>query len=242
MSIITGTLLCLAEEGKQFIEKGLELQNWLDTEGYKSKESFYLLHTDYHKYPRINSWWNSNICQDAYREFISNRENHFVNGEKWNNGLIDNFGSRWADTTIVGVRVRIGFYSRQFDREFFEGFEIEEVPNIQLQYIIIFSVFDNQKDLFMTETEIQEEEEIIAKDLENQKVKADEAQTKLLADLEAEKIKNSLPKKKKEKKIKEAKVAVNPHKKEIRISEGIWKPNPAWKKWEQENKRSASPP
>ena len=242
MSIITGTLLCLTEEGKQFIEKGLELQNWLDTEGYKSKESFYLLHTDYHKYPRINSWWNSNICQDAYREFISNRENHFVNGEKWNNGLIDNFGSRWADTTIVGVRVRIGFYSRQFDREFFEGFEIEEVPNIQLQYIIIFSVFDNQKDLFMTETEIQEEEEIIAKDLENQKVKADEAQTKLLADLEAEKIKNSLPKKKKEKKIKEAKVAVNPHKKEIRISEGIWKPNPAWKKWEQENKRSASPP
>ena len=242
MSIITGTLLCLTEEGKQFIEKGLELQNWLDTKGYKSKESFYLLHTDYHKYPRINSWWNSNICQDAYREFISNRENHFVNGEKWNNGLIDKFGSRWADTTIVGVRVRIGFYSRQFDREFFEGFEIEEVPNIQLQYIIIFSVFDYQKDLFMTETEIQEEEEIIAKDLENQKVKADEAQTKLLADLEAEKIKNSLPKKKKEKKIKEAKVAVNPHKKEIRISEGIWKPNPAWKKWEQENKRSASPP
>ena len=64
----------------------------------------------------------------------------------------------------------------------------------------------------------------------------------LLTDLEAEENKKSLPKKKKEKKPKQTKVAVNPHKKEIRVSEGIWKPNPAWKKWEQENKRSASPP
>jgi len=78
--------------------------------------------------------------------------------------------------------------------------------------------------------------------LEEEKVKADEAEAKLLADLEAEQNKKSSPKKKKEKKVKEAKVQVNPHKKEIRVSEGIWKPNPAWKKWEQENKRSASPP
>jgi hypothetical protein len=69
-----------------------------------------------------------------------------------------------------------------------------------------------------------------------------QAEAQLLADLEAEEIKKSSPKKKKEKKVKQAKVAVNPHKKEIRVSEGIWKPNPAWKKWEQENKRSASPP
>ena len=85
-----------------------------------------------------------------------------------------------------------------------------------------------------------------ALELEKKKVKAEEAKTKLEEDLDAEKdaekLKNSLPKKKKEKKVKEAKVAVNPHKKDIRISEGIWKPNPAWKKWEQENKRSASPP
>jgi hypothetical protein len=77
-------------------------------------------------------------------------------------------------------------------------------------------------------------------------VKAEEAKTKLEAEekakKDAEELKKSLPKKKKEKKVKEAKVAVNPHKKDIRISEGIWKPNPAWKKWEQENKRSASPP
>ena len=78
--------------------------------------------------------------------------------------------------------------------------------------------------------------------LQEEKVKADEAEAKLLADLEAEENKKSSPKKKKEKKVKEAKVQVNPHKKEIRVSEGIWKPNPAWKKWEQENKRSASPP
>lgn len=78
--------------------------------------------------------------------------------------------------------------------------------------------------------------------LEEEKVKADEAQRKLLVELEAEENKKSSPKKKKEKKVKEAKVQVNPHKKEIRVSEGIWKPNPAWKKWEQENKRSASPP
>ena len=77
---------------------------------------------------------------------------------------------------------------------------------------------------------------------EAEKVKAEEAKTKLLVELEAEENKKSSPKKKKEKKVKEAKVQVNPHKKEIRVSEGIWKPNPAWKKWEQENKRSASPP
>ena len=78
--------------------------------------------------------------------------------------------------------------------------------------------------------------------LEAEKVKAEEAEAKLLVELEAEENKKSSPKKKKEKKVKEAKVQVNPHKKEIRVSEGIWKPNPAWKKWEQENKRSASPP
>jgi len=85
-----------------------------------------------------------------------------------------------------------------------------------------------------------------ALEMENKKVKAEEAKTKLEAEekakKDAEELKKSLPKKKKEKKVKEAKVAVNPHKKDIRISEGIWKPNPAWKKWEQENKRSASPP
>ena len=75
------------------------------------------------------------------------------------------------------------------------------------------------------------------------RMRAEQAEAQLLADLKAEEIKkSSSPKKKKEKKVKEAKVAVNPYKKEIRVSEGIWKPNPAWKKWEQENKRSASPP
>jgi hypothetical protein len=78
--------------------------------------------------------------------------------------------------------------------------------------------------------------------LEVEKMRAEEAEAKLLAVLDAEENKKSSPKKKKEKKVKEAKVQVNPHKKEIRVSEGIWKPNPAWKKWEQENKRSASPP
>jgi hypothetical protein len=82
--------------------------------------------------------------------------------------------------------------------------------------------------------------------VEAENAKAEEAKTKLEAEekakKDAEELKKSLPKKKKEKKVKEAKVAVNPHKKDIRISEGIWKPNPAWKKWEQENKRSASPP
>jgi len=74
------------------------------------------------------------------------------------------------------------------------------------------------------------------------RMRTEQAEAQLLADLEAEENKKSSPKKKKEKKVKGAKVAVNPHKKEIRVSEGIWKPNPAWKKWEQENKRSASPP
>jgi hypothetical protein len=83
-------------------------------------------------------------------------------------------------------------------------------------------------------------------EIEKKKVRAEEAKTKLEAEekakKDAEELKKSLPKKKKEKKVKEAKIQVNPHKKDIRISEGIWKPNPAWKKWEQENKRSASPP
>ena len=78
----------------------------------------------------------------------------------------------------------------------------------------------------------------IIEELENKRIQ--KTQSSLLEDLEAEKNKKSSSKKKK--KVKEAKVQVNPHKKEIRVSEGIWKPNPAWKKWEQENKRSASPP
>jgi len=82
--------------------------------------------------------------------------------------------------------------------------------------------------------------------VEAERLRAEEAKTKLEAEekakKDAEELKKSLPKKKKEKKVKEAKIQVNPHKKDIRISEGIWKPNPAWKKWEQENKRSASPP
>lgn len=88
----------------------------------------------------------------------------------------------------------------------------------------------------------EEQNQLEAKQLEQATTKAEEAEAKLLADMKAEEDKKSSPKKKKEKKVKEAKVAVNPHKKEIRVSEGIWKPNPAWKKWEQENKRSASPP
>jgi len=251
MSIITGTPLCWTEEGQQIIEKkGLELQNWLDTELYKSKESYYMLSNECCKFPKIVSWWKTDYCQDRLREFISNRENQFVNGEKWNNGQ---FGSRWADITLVGVRVRIAFYSRQFDPKIIEDIVIKDNNDkiMPINYLVVGNVLEyNQEELFMTEAEIQEEailqeqrnKEIIARDLEKRKVKADEAQTKLLADLEAEENKKSSPKKKKEKKIKEAKVAVNPHKKEIRISEGIWKPNPAWKKWEQENKRSASPP
>ena len=256
MSIITGTPLCWTEEGQKIIEKkGLELQNWLDTEGYKSKESFYLLDMEYAKYPKIVSWWNTDNFQDTYREFISNRENHYVNGEKWNNGQ---FGSRWADITIEGVRVRLGFYSRQFDPKIFENTEIQDknLKIMKLNYLIVVSVLDYQEELFMTREE-EEEERLIkiqheknqeeeTKRLEEAKTKADEAEAKLLAEekakKDAEEIKKSLPKKKKEKKVKEAKVAVNPHKKEIRVSEGIWKPNPAWKKWEQENKRSASPP
>ena len=261
MSRITTQLpLCFTEEGQKIIEKkGLELQNWLDTEGYKSRESFYILDMEDAKYPKIMSWWNTDICQDTYREFIHNRENHYVNGEKWNNGQ---FGSRWADITIEGIRVRLGFYSRQFDPKMFENFEIYDKNlkiNMIINYLIVVSVLDYQEELFMTrEEEDEKEEERLAKiqheknqeeetkRLEEAKTKADKAEEKLLAEekakKDAEEIKKSLPKKKKEKKVKEAKVAVNPHKKEIRVSEGIWKPNPAWKKWEQENKRSASPP
>lgn len=236
--IITGMPLCWTEEGQQIIEKkGLELQNWLDKKLYKNNISLHILDMECKNYPRSKIWWNSNKCQTQYCEFISNRENHFVNGEKWNNG---EFGSRWADTTLAGISVRLAFYSRKYDPQMFGG-----ICN-NVKYLVI-TLVDNLEDLCMTENErpfLQkqkvEAEETKTKSLEELKVEAEEAETKLLADLEAEENKKSSPKKKKEKKIKETKVAVNPHKKDIRVSEGIWKPNPAWKKWEQENKRSSS--
>jgi len=116
----------------------------------------------------------------------------------------------------------------------------------QERYMIEFRDRVIREEEELTRQRQAEEQRLRRLRMEAENVKAEEAKTKLEAEekakKDAEELKKSLPKKKKEKKVKEAKVQVNPHKKDIRISEGIWKPNPAWKKWEQENKRSASPP
>jgi hypothetical protein len=162
------------------------------------------------------------------------------------NGYVSAFKSKfWRDITfkyIKNFHNTINFISSNPDKQ-------DEYMIKLLQEIITEETkIKNKKQAeemvltFMQEKKNKEEQDRLeAKRLEEAKVKADEANAKLLADLEAEENKKSSPKKKKEKKPKQPKVAVNPHKKEIRVSEGIWKPNPAWKKWEQENKQSASP-
>ena len=67
---------------------------------------------------------------------------------------------------------------------------------------------------------------------------AQETERELIRKLEEEETKASQPKAKKEKKQKDKveKPKTNPHPKQIKISEGIWKTNPKWVKWEKENK------
>ena len=45
-----------------------------------------------------------------------NKSNHKVDGDKWCCGGL---GSRWADTTLNGKKVRIAFYSRTGDPQNF---------------------------------------------------------------------------------------------------------------------------
>jgi uncharacterized membrane protein YccC len=65
---------------------------------------------------------------------------------------------------------------------------------------------------------------------------ADELKQRLDDEDEARRLEAMKPKEVKVKKDKPKKAPKNPFPEEIRISEGIWKKNPKWIKWEKENK------
>ena len=65
-----------------------------------------------------NDWWFESKTINDVLDFILHARNHYVDGKIWNNGI---FGSRWADTTVNGMNVRIAFYSRKNDPEMFSS-------------------------------------------------------------------------------------------------------------------------
>jgi hypothetical protein len=93
------------------------------------------------------------------------------------------------------------------------------------EYLLILEArLDTKKDLLEKELRELEEQE------------AQQNEQELLRQLEQEEHKPTpkTSKKKKEKKIKEP---TNPHKEFVSIAKDIWKKNPAWTKWEKENKK-----
>ena len=54
-------------------------------------------------------------------EFLENPLNHKIDGTIWKNGQ---FGSRWADTMINGIYVRLAFYTRKSDIKALRMFQI----------------------------------------------------------------------------------------------------------------------
>jgi hypothetical protein len=84
----------------------------------------------------------------------------------------------------------------------------------------------------------QEDEELERQKRQEAEAKrvADELKERLDAEDEARRLEALKPKEVKVKKDKPKKAPKNPFPEEIRISEGIWKKNPKWTKWEKENK------
>jgi len=84
----------------------------------------------------------------------------------------------------------------------------------------------------------QEDEELERQKRQEAEAKrvADELKERLDAEDEARRLEALKPKEVKVKKDKPKKAPKNPFPEKIRISEGIWKKNPKWIKWEKENK------
>jgi len=84
------------------------------------------------------------------------------------------------------------------------------------------------------DTELRELETKV-RELEEQE--AQENEQELLRQLEQEETRKTTPKTSKKKKEKKIKEPTNPHKEFVSIAKDIWKKNPAWTKWEKENKK-----
>jgi hypothetical protein len=81
-----------------------------------------------------------------------------------------------------------------------------------------------------------EKAELIRRQEAEAKKNADELTQRLKDEEDARNLEAMKPKEVKPKKDKPKKAPKNPFPEEIRISEGIWKKNPKWIKWEKENK------
>jgi hypothetical protein len=84
------------------------------------------------------------------------------------------------------------------------------------------------------EAELKKRQEV--EDEAEAKKNADELTQRLKDEEDARNLEAMKPKEVKVKKDKPKKAPKNPFPEEIRISEGIWKKNPKWTKWEKENK------
>lgn len=82
----------------------------------------------------------------------------------------------------------------------------------------------------------EDEAELIRRQEAEAKKNADELTQRLKDEEDARNLEAMKPKEVKPKKDKPKKAPKNPFPEEIRISEGIWKKNPKWIKWEKENK------
>jgi hypothetical protein len=67
-----------------------------------------------------NVWFQKEKTKRQLFKYLLDERNHTVDGKNW---TCDLNGSRWADTTINGRKVRIVFYSKKNDPNAFSNME-----------------------------------------------------------------------------------------------------------------------
>jgi len=89
-----------------------------DTLVFNNPNAFQLMSEEAKKY------W---ICEDRHKQFFSFivgcKHEIGVGGNKWNCGT--EAGSRYCDTNCYGEWARLWFYSKTYEKEFFEKIELE---------------------------------------------------------------------------------------------------------------------
>lgn len=65
----------------------------------------------------VKDWYRTETTGRAIVNFMLDKQNHKVDGIKWNNG---EFGSRWINTMLNGKDIRLCFYSKKYDTHMWE--------------------------------------------------------------------------------------------------------------------------
>ena len=74
----------------------------------------------------VADWYRSETTGRAIINFMTDKNNHKIDGKKWNNG---EFGSRWINTILNGKDIRLCFYSKKNDPKMWENMPTELQSN-----------------------------------------------------------------------------------------------------------------